>query len=139
MVVYTPKDWGPHGWKFIHFVTLGYPDNPSDEDKLNYKKFLTSIKNILPCSFCSNHYKQNLIDNPLDNNALSSRINLINWGIKVHNAVNKSNGKKEYSLEEGLEIIKNNQDTHTNNNCIWTILIINIILFSLYYFYKKYK
>jgi len=139
MVVYTPKDWGPPGWKFIHFVTLGYPDNPSDEDKLNYKTFLTSIKNILPCPLCSNHYKQNLIDNPLDDNALSSRINLINWGIKVHNAVNKSNGKKEYSLEEGLEMIKNNQDTHSNNNCIWTILIISIILFSLYYFYKKYK
>ena len=136
MVVYTPENWGPHGWKFIHFITLGYPDNPSEQDKINYKTFLTSIKNVLPCSICANHYKQNLIDNPLDDNVLSSRINLINWGIKVHNAVNKSNGKKEYSFEEGLEMIKNNQDTHSNNNYIWTILIISITLFSLYYFYK---
>ncbi len=28
-----PKDWGPHGCKFIHYITLGYPKNPSNEKK----------------------------------------------------------------------------------------------------------
>ena len=28
-----PDVWGPHGWKFIHYVTLGYPDKPTKEDK----------------------------------------------------------------------------------------------------------
>ena len=31
-----PNVWGPYGWKFIHYVTLGYPNNPSNEDKLKY-------------------------------------------------------------------------------------------------------
>ena len=24
-----PKIWGPHGWKFLHYVSLGYPEKPS--------------------------------------------------------------------------------------------------------------
>ena len=23
-----PDVWGPHGWKFLHFVAVGYPDFP---------------------------------------------------------------------------------------------------------------
>ena len=34
-----PSIWGPHGWKFLHYVSLGYPDSPSYEDKSNYKQF----------------------------------------------------------------------------------------------------
>ena len=32
-----PSIWGPHGWKFMHYVSLGYPNNPTENDKLNYK------------------------------------------------------------------------------------------------------
>ena len=34
-----PNIWGPHGWKFLHYVSLGYPENPTPEDKINYKNF----------------------------------------------------------------------------------------------------
>ena len=27
-----PNYWGPHGWKFIHYVALGYPENPDLQD-----------------------------------------------------------------------------------------------------------
>ena len=48
----TPNLWGPHGWKFIHYVTFGYPINPTNQDKENYKMFFLSLQNILPCSKC---------------------------------------------------------------------------------------
>ena len=35
--IITPQEWGPHGWKFIHYVSLGYPENPTEEDKHKYK------------------------------------------------------------------------------------------------------
>ena len=28
-----PDIWGPHGWKFLHFVTLGYPEKPTENEK----------------------------------------------------------------------------------------------------------
>ena len=36
-----PDKWGPHGWKFIHYVTLGYPHKPSKSDKLKYVVLVT--------------------------------------------------------------------------------------------------
>ena len=32
-----PDSWGPHGWKFIHYVALNYPNNPNLQIKQNYK------------------------------------------------------------------------------------------------------
>ena len=42
--------WGPHGWFFIHSVAFGYPQNPTNLDKNNAKKFIesTSIYNSMP-------------------------------------------------------------------------------------------
>ena len=35
----APNVWGNHGWGFIHYVALGYPDEPSMIDINNYKSF----------------------------------------------------------------------------------------------------
>jgi hypothetical protein len=39
-----PDVWGPHGWKFIHYITLGYPTNPTQEDKTKYANFFNALK-----------------------------------------------------------------------------------------------
>ena len=39
-----PKVWGPHGWKFIHYVTLGYPEKPNNAQKERYKAFFLLLK-----------------------------------------------------------------------------------------------
>ena len=108
-----PDVWGPHGWKFIHFITLGY--NP--KNKNNYKNFFKNMANMLPCSICSNHYREHLKIYPLNDHVLSSRQNFINWGINMHNAVNKDHNKKIYGYDDGLqEIIKNSDTIYVKNN-----------------------
>ena len=106
-----PDVWGPHGWKFIHFVTLGYPNNPSNEQKKTYKYFFESLKTVLPCSICANHYKEHLKKYPLSDQVLNDKRSLIEWGINVHNAVNISHGKKIYGYKDGLQEIIKNSDT----------------------------
>ena len=34
-----PKIWGPSTWLFLHTITLNYPNNPTQQDIDNYKKF----------------------------------------------------------------------------------------------------
>ena len=97
-----PNVWGPHGWKFIHYITLGYPPNPTNEIKEQYRKFFMSLKEVLPCSICGHHFKIHLIQFPLTDEILSNKEEFINWGILMHNLVNLSNNKKKYSNEEGL-------------------------------------
>ena len=43
-----PSNWGSHAWIFLHTISFDYPDNPSLNDKLLYKNFFHSLKNILP-------------------------------------------------------------------------------------------
>ncbi len=110
-----PDIWGPPGWKFIHYVTLGYPNNPSDEIKRKYYNYFHALKHVIPCSICANHFTENLEKRPLTNEVLNSRDNLINWGVDMHNFVNKMNNKKEYSYEEAKILMLNGFQDSPNN------------------------
>jgi hypothetical protein len=105
-----PDIWGPHGWKFIHYITLGYPNNPTNKDKEKYFDFFMNLANVIPCSVCESHFKEHLKITPLDDEALSSRENLMAWGIEMHNHVNASNSKKIYSVKDALRAIIENDD-----------------------------
>jgi hypothetical protein len=105
-----PDIWGPHGWKFIHYITLGYPSRPTEEERNKYFKFFTSLSEVIPCSVCGNHFKQHLELTPLDDEALSSRDELMKWAISMHNHVNARNGKKIYSVRNAIKAILENDD-----------------------------
>ena len=55
----NPKIWGPSAWLFLHTVTFNYPNNPTEEDKRNYLTFFNSLKHIIPCPLCKEHYIEN--------------------------------------------------------------------------------
>jgi hypothetical protein len=103
-----PDKWGVHGWKFIHHIALGYPIEPNDNDKNNYKSFFMLLGNVLPCHICSDHYNEHLLIHPLNDEVLSTKMNFINWTIDMHNEVNKKNGTKIYGYDEALKLIRNN-------------------------------
>lgn len=140
-----PKDWGPHGWKFIHYVTLGYPMKPTETDKIKYKNFFSSLSNVIPCELCANNYKKHLKEVPLTNTILKNRNNMMAWGIKMHNLVNMENGKKEISTKNGIKVIKSNNDTcnkehfdNTKNRFSMLIYSGPIIIFGLLLLYQLY-
>lgn len=137
-----PDVWGPHGWKFIHYITLGYPNNPSETEKKQYYDFFDNLKNVIPCSICGNHYKEHLTIFPLSDQVLSNKIKFIEWGINMHNMVNKVNKKRIFTLEEGFKEIKNNLDNCTtyegfsNTNTVNYLLLVSFIFLILLIIYK---
>ena len=114
--IIIPDVWGPHGWKFIHYVTLGYPENPTLYQKERYKTFLLLLQDVLPCSLCANHYKENLQKFPLSDDILDSRDKLIKWGIDIHNSVNELNNKPILKYIDAINII--NTDVECKPNII---------------------
>jgi len=142
-----PDTWGPYIWASIHYITLGYPSNPSDETKSKYKNFMELFQYVLPCSVCREHLKDNLQKIPITNLVLSNRENFINWGIDLHNEVNKINGKKVLSYDEARYIILNNKfNTHIKTNLnksdnsltiISLIIILSVLLFIAIIYKKK--
>ena len=124
-----PSVWGPHGWKFMHFVSLGYPENPSQGDKRQYKEFYESLQHILPCGACAQNYKLNLQDMPIDN-SLDSRDTLIKWVIDIHNRVNQETGKKTMIHEEALNLYLKQQSPLFDYG--FKLLVLVILLVFLY-------
>ena len=135
-----PSVWGPHGWKFIHYVTIGYPFNPTEEEKQKYRIFFNNLDTIIPCSICGNNYKKHLQIKPLTEEILNSRNKMIEWGIDMHNLVNLENKKKIISYDEGKQIILQNtkdceyvENFNGKSNKLVLILsfIIVVLLFLL--------
>ena len=135
-----PNIWGPHAWIFLHSITLAYPDNPTQEDINSHALFFNSLKGILPCQKCRDHYTKNLQELPVENN-LYNKESLVKWLIEIHNRVNIVNDKKEYSYDEAInfyEKIYSKKDKKFINNKFLIIFFIILIVCLCIYYLKKY-
>ena len=134
--VIGPDTWGPVVWHALHYITLGYPDNPTDNNKQKYKQFFTLLSEVLPCSICSNHFSENLLKMPINDQVLANKESLIKWLIDFHNIVNEMNNKPIIQYVEARQLIE--KDTKCNHNIIYQPLENNNNLFSinnLYYLF----
>ena len=137
--------WGKHVWKAIHYIALGYPDKPSEQQKEDYKKFYLLFSSVLPCKICREHYIKTLINHPLTDSILENKDNLIKWTIDLHNIVNQDLGYKILSYEDAIYDIKLNETCHNNNynnnnynySEIFNFLLIIIILILFIFLFKK--
>lgn len=129
----NPKIWGRPGWTFLHLVTCEYPDNPTDQDKINYKQFFTDVQYILPCSKCKNHYASNLQKYPITENVLKDRYSLMNWLIDVHNQVNYDTGKKVLTQIEAYSAIQKMMKPKVNYWMISTVVLLIILVVIIFY------
>lgn len=93
---FQTKIWGPPAWFFLHIASLNY----SPERKKGYKKFFTSLVDILPCGKCRTNYKKILKSKKLTDDVLSSRRKFARWLFEVHNRVQydiyESSGNPEH-------------------------------------------
>lgn len=98
-----PETWGPFFWHTIHITALGYPSDPSYAHKKAAKEFYESLKILIPCPICRDHYEEHLSKYPITPH-LDRRSDLFRWTILLHNEVNKMLEKRAFT--EG-EIITN--------------------------------
>jgi ATP-dependent Zn protease len=118
----------------MHYLTLSYPEQPTEYDISKFKTFFLTIGEYLPCEKCRYNYTKHLQELPLTETELSSRNNLIIWLFNLHNIVNKYLGKKEFTLNEFNNLYINNNNNNNNNinsnksNIYSTILLFIIII-----------
>jgi len=147
-----PQIWGKHGWIFLHSVTLAYPDEPTENDKQNYRTFFNILPTILPCNACRQNLNKHMEKVSLEQ-ALTTKKSLVKWLIAVHNETNATLGKPILSYEEVIAIYKQlysqsktdkielftNTNTTTQNNIYYIsfAIILGIIIISLFIWKKK--
>ena len=123
----SPDIWGPKIWYTWHIIAEGYPENPSENDKKNYKNFYIYTSKVLPCDLCREDSTRRL-SKVNWNQILKSRKTLLQWTQDYHNEINKKLDKplnKDKNFKEKLKKL-----TLTDYNLeyiICTILVIIIL------------
>lgn len=146
--------WGSSLWFSLHTISMNYPNYPSNEDKMNYKDFFISLKNVIPCTVCKKNYIRHLKENPIDGK-LNTRKDLVYWLIDMHNMVNAEIGKKQMSYDAVIQkyesiyskkifspnTIENFESNLKKNNKMnyLLVLLLIFILIVVYYFYLRKK
>jgi hypothetical protein len=125
----SPEEWGPSAWRFMHYITFSYPDNPTNIDKQNMKSFFSTIGYILPCEKCRLNFSIHTATYPLNDDVLSSRFDLVNWLINVHNEVNKMNSKRIFTYDEAIDAyLYKKKDNCIIVNTRTAVIIVSIVI-----------
>ena len=98
---FVPDHWGPYVWAAIHIMCMGAPDKIPEGKRKSYAQFINSLPNILPCTVCGEHLRENLATFPVDD-FLDSRQSLFEWSVRMHNIVNRHTGKQDVSFEDAF-------------------------------------
>ena len=81
--------WGPALWHTLHTMSFNYPVHPTATNKLQYRTFIESLQNVLPCGACRKNLIANLQAVKLTEYSLSNRNTFSRWMHRLHNQVNK--------------------------------------------------
>jgi hypothetical protein len=127
-----PELWGKHGWKFVHYITFSYPNNPTKEQKEYYKNFFLLVGKVLPCEKCRINYNKHLIKFPLTDNVLSCKNTLVKWLVDIHNEVNKMRGKKIIKHKDVYNLYFNKK----KQNKLLIIVLVILVILVICYLYK---
>lgn len=132
----SPEIWGPYGWSFIHYVALGYPEEPNVDIINRYRNFFISLGDAIPCEKCQKHYKQMLLDSPPQ---LENQESLFRWTVDIHNQVNRRLNKPTFDYKQAYDRWMNlksssseKKETHNTNSNIIAFIIVFIVLLALF-------
>lgn len=121
----NPKIWGRDMWNSMYFIAFSYPDNPTQQDKINYRNYFEALSKVLPCETCRYHYSKLLNTYLLTDLVLESRENLIKWLLNVNNDVNRRVNKPDITYDK---IMKRYNNIFHKKKSQSNVVIINIIL-----------
>jgi len=106
----TPAVWGPKTWFFLESMAMGYPENPTDDEKLSVKNLILSLKDLLPCYGCRVNYRDHTEEYfktiPLDE-IVKKRSLVIAFIIDIHNKVREMNKAPIVSVEDTFKYYNN--------------------------------
>jgi hypothetical protein len=86
--------WGPGAWHFLHTMSFNYPVDPTTEQKHQYRNYVLSLKNVLPCKYCRMNLKTNLRELPLTMECMKNRDTFSKYIYELHELVNRKLKKK---------------------------------------------
>ena len=85
--------WGPSLWHTLHTISFNYPVSPTQAQKREYKTFMLSLRDVLPCDKCRTNLRVYFTNHPLTMKCLASRSSFSFYVYRMHEKVNRLLGK----------------------------------------------
>jgi hypothetical protein len=96
--------WGPPLWFVLHCISMNYPPEPSETEKLHYRIWFEGLAHVLPCSACRENFSEALLDSNLydEERDFVSRTTLTHLITRLHNKVNQhtKNSQRPFGDDE---------------------------------------
>lgn len=93
-----PRDeWGPIFWYVLHSFTQSL----TQSNRIEYKNIISQYPLIIPCPTCSYHFADMIKKYPIKTDTYD---NLFEWGVNVHNIVNKRLNKKQMTINNAKKL-----------------------------------
>lgn len=100
-----PDIWGPDFWHTIEAISCTLiPKN-----KKAILNFFTSIKDVIPCEKCREHYQKYFDTNPIQE-YMQNSLTLLLWVYKLKTQIKNRQEKEIISFEEWINYIVNKYD-----------------------------
>jgi hypothetical protein len=87
-----PARWGKRLWQSLHYMAYAFPEQPTDAQKQAALQMLSSLRELLPCEKCRQHYSAMLAEHPP---TVESRTAFATYLNKIHNQVNARLDKEQ--------------------------------------------
>jgi hypothetical protein len=94
--------WGPAAWHFLHTMSFNYPVHPTEEQKVEYRQFVLSLKHVLPCGKCRKNLRKNFKVLPLTMDKMENRTTFSKYIYDLHELINKMLCKKSHLTYEDV-------------------------------------
>jgi hypothetical protein len=138
MIGMSPDVWGPYFWTTMHIASLGYSPHPTEQEQKAAIAFYESLKYMIPCPICRDHYSYLLESRPIAQ-AVGSRDALVAWVFDIHNSVNQQLGKPEITFDAYIQSMTALSKRPFSIDMLGMGLLIGSALGIAYYFYQKTK
>lgn len=84
-------------WRFLHTMTLRFPEKPTQDDRDTLLRFIHDFSRLYPCGECASHFQTLLKELPPQT---SSRMASALWLCSAHNKVNERLGKPIFPCDK---------------------------------------
>lgn len=100
--------WGPMAWMTLHSISVCYPENPMNEDKIIVKRFIDNFIECITCPNCRGHVRRMFDSYQKDHpDWANTRYDLFLMICRLHNTVNKRLDKpRPASVKECLDMLR---------------------------------
>lgn len=112
--------WGPSMWHYLHTMSFNYPVTPTKLDKINYYKFIYSLRHVLPCGKCRKNLKSNFKKLPLKMRHMESRSKFSRYIYDLHELINDMLGKQSNLT---YEMVRDRYE-HFRSRCVRDIKVL---------------